>query len=151
MGVFFDVKIPLRRSPIGIVEALEQQPQTTHLDSSEKSTLEIQCGNLFSSINSTMAPAVTVTYNLSPPEDTPLPANMPADRYLEFPLADADASNQKAYYAALKAAVLEAKSALGEQLTAWRDAVGKLEDKKEAKIPKTSEGDEEEEDDVDEE
>ncbi|KAI9066509.1 hypothetical protein FKP32DRAFT_1610020 [Trametes sanguinea] len=98
-----------------------------------------------------MAPAVIVSYELNPPEDTPIPANVPAKRYQEFPISDADASSQKAYYAGLRAAVLQAKSALGEQLTVWRDAVGRLEDKKEAKIPKRSEDDDEEEEEADEE
>ncbi|OSD00913.1 hypothetical protein PYCCODRAFT_1436982 [Trametes coccinea BRFM310] len=97
-----------------------------------------------------MAPAVIVAYELNVPEDTPLPSNVPANRYQDFPIADADTSNQKAYYAGLRAAVLKAKSALGEQLTVWRDTVGKLEDNKEAKIPKKSEDDDEEEE-VDEE
>ena len=35
---------------------------------------------------------------------------------------------------------------MGEQLTAWRDAVGKREDNKEAKIPKKSEGADDDED-----
>ncbi|KAI0326758.1 hypothetical protein GY45DRAFT_1328519 [Cubamyces sp. BRFM 1775] len=94
-----------------------------------------------------MAPVVSVTYELKPPSDTPSPTHLSATKTHEVAIANTDASNQKAYYEGLRAAVLQAKSILGEELTAWRDAVGRREDNKEAKIPKKSEGDEDEEED----
>ncbi|KAH9897621.1 hypothetical protein C8Q73DRAFT_681884 [Cubamyces lactineus] len=93
-----------------------------------------------------MAPAVSVAYELKPPSDTPIPTHLNATKTHEVPITNTDATNQKAYYEGLRTAVLQAKSTLGEELTAWRDAVGKREDNKEAKIPKKGEEDEDEED-----
>ena len=93
-----------------------------------------------------MAPVVSVTYELKPPSDTPIPTHLNVTKTHEVPIANADVSNQKSYYEGLRTAVLQVKSTLGEELTAWRDAVGKREDNKEARIPKKSEGDEDEED-----
>ncbi|KAI0370001.1 hypothetical protein BV20DRAFT_966982 [Pilatotrama ljubarskyi] len=92
-----------------------------------------------------MAPAISITYELSPPSDTPAPENLTSKKTHEFPVTNADVGSQKAYYEGLRAAVLQAKSTLGEELTAWRDAVGRREDNKEAKIPKKSEDDDDEE------
>ncbi|KAI0778905.1 hypothetical protein BD413DRAFT_512739 [Trametes elegans] len=91
-----------------------------------------------------MAPAeVTVCYTIYPYDDTPLPANNPASRYDNFRIQQPPA-NSKAYYEGLRAAVLEAKKELGEQLTLWRDAMGKSEDHK---VAKKSENDEDEDED----
>ncbi|OJT04552.1 hypothetical protein TRAPUB_4822 [Trametes pubescens] len=92
-----------------------------------------------------MSSAISVTYELNPPADTPIPGSLTSTKSHQFPLAKADAAGQKEYYEGLRAAVLQAKSTLGEELTAWRDVVGKREENKEAKIPKKSEDDEDEE------
>ena len=89
-------------------------------------------------------PAISITYELNPPSDTTTPAGLTPKTTLQYPVPES-AESQKAYYANLRSAVQQAKSTLGEQLTAWRDAVGKREDKKEATIPKKSEDDEDEE------
>ena len=88
-------------------------------------------------------PDISITYSLNPPSDTTVPADLTPKTTLQYPVSE-NPESQKAYYQDLRTAVLEAKSALGEQLTAWRDAVGKREEKKEATIPKKSEEDEEE-------
>ena len=95
-------------------------------------------------------PAISITYELNPPSDTTTPAGLTPKTTLQYPISES-AESQKAYYANLRSAVQQAKSTLGEQLTAWRDAVGKREDKKEAAIPKKSEEDEDEEEEESEE
>ncbi|KAI8981338.1 hypothetical protein BD414DRAFT_492355 [Trametes punicea] len=94
-----------------------------------------------------MAPVVSVTYELDPPPNTPTPSSLRPIKTHEFAVANADGASQKAYYEGLGAAVLQAKSILGEELTAWRDAVGKREDNKEAKLVLTNEEEEDEEGD----
>lgn len=89
-------------------------------------------------------PELSIVYNLNPPSDTTAPKDLSPKTTLQYPVPE-NAGGQRAYYEGLRTAILEAKGALGEQLTAWRDAVGKLEEKKEAMIPKKSEEDEDEE------
>ena len=91
-------------------------------------------------------PSLSVAYTLNPPSDTISPSQLPKASTLQTALPDPASTGQKAYYGELRKAVLQTKSTLGEQLTAWRDAVGKGEDNKEAKIPKKTEEDEDEED-----
>ncbi|KAM5539932.1 hypothetical protein V8D89_006435 [Ganoderma adspersum] len=88
-------------------------------------------------------PEISITYNLNPPSDTTAPADLTPKTTLQCPVSE-NPESQKAYYQDLRSAILEAKGSLGEQLTAWRDAVGKREEKKEATIPKKSEEDEDE-------
>lgn len=97
-----------------------------------------------------MSTAISITYELNPPAETPQPDNLTSTKSHEFSIAKADAADQKEYYEGLRAAVLQAKSTLGEELTAWRDAVGKREENKEAKIPKKSEEDEDEDEEAEE-
>ena len=96
-----------------------------------------------------MALTLSVTYNLHPPPDTSAPAGLQPSQTLQTILPDPASVGQKSYYEELRKAVLQTKSALGESLTAWRDAVGRSEDNKEAKVPKKSEDDEEEEEEED--
>ena len=91
----------------------------------------------------TMA-ALSIEYHLNPPPETPTPASLSPSQDIRYPISEDPAAGHKAYYEKLRAEVLQAKSTLGEQLTAWRDAVGKREDKKEAKIPQHEDEDEEE-------
>ncbi|KAI5831856.1 hypothetical protein K523DRAFT_299516 [Schizophyllum commune Tattone D] len=60
-----------------------------------------------------------------------------------------DPKDQSQYYAELRKAVLHAKDTLGEELTQWRDAVGKAEIDKETK-KSLKEDDEDEDDDSEE-
>ncbi|KAF9820778.1 hypothetical protein IEO21_01221 [Rhodonia placenta] len=97
-----------------------------------------------------MAPAVIeVTYDLHPPEGTPLSGLEPTKTH-QFALSSST-TNAKDYYGALRAAVLDAKTTLGEELTAWRDAVGTREQGKESKKQTQGEEEEDEGEDVDEE
>ncbi len=95
-------------------------------------------------------PEISIAYTLNPPSDTTAPTDLAPETTLQYPVPE-NAESQKAYYEGLRTAVLEAKGALGEQLTAWRDAVGKREEKKEAAIPKKSEeGEDEDEEELEE-
>ncbi|TBU37485.1 hypothetical protein BD309DRAFT_973980 [Dichomitus squalens] len=94
-------------------------------------------------------PTLSITYDLNPPSDTTAPAGLTPKTTLQYPVSE-NADSQKAYYEGLRAAVLQAKSSLGEQLTAWRDVVGKREDQKEATIPKKNEDEDEEQEEPEE-
>ena len=96
-----------------------------------------------------MAPTLTITYKLNPPSDTPAPPSLSPSQTLQYRIPEASGAGHKAYYEKLRAEVLQAKSALGEELTAWRDVVGKREENKEATVVKKSEEEEEEEEDID--
>ncbi|KAI0713172.1 hypothetical protein C8T65DRAFT_574119 [Cerioporus squamosus] len=95
-----------------------------------------------------MAPILSVTYSLNPPPETPTPAGLQSNHTLQTSLPDPTSVGQKSYYEELRKAVLQTKGELGECLTAWRDAVGKKEDNKEAEVPKKSEEDEDEDEDA---
>ncbi|KAH9926403.1 uncharacterized protein B0H18DRAFT_1005917 [Fomitopsis serialis] len=82
-----------------------------------------------------MASALTVSYELHPPSETPAEGLQTQKTH----------KSGKDYYESLRKAVAEAKSVLGEELTAWRDAVGTREQTKESKLPKKDEEDEEDE------
>ncbi|KAH9854329.1 hypothetical protein C2E23DRAFT_818225 [Lenzites betulinus] len=100
-----------------------------------------------------MASAVSVTYRLNPPPEVSVPAGLSSVKTHDFSItgAPSGSTDQKAYYEGLRAAVLQAKSILGEELTAWRDTVGKREENKEARIPQREEDDEDEGEEVEEE
>lgn len=100
-----------------------------------------------------MASAVSVTYRLNPPPEAPVPAGLSSVKTHDFSIKGAlsGSTDQKAYYEGLRAAVLQAKSIVGEELTAWRDTVGKREENKEARIPQREEDDEDEGEEVEEE
>ncbi|KZT63945.1 hypothetical protein DAEQUDRAFT_770150 [Daedalea quercina L-15889] len=89
-----------------------------------------------------MASALTVSYTLHPPPNTPA-EDLQAQKTHTFSVSTERSG--KEYYDSLRKAVAEAKRVLGEELTAWRDAVGTREQTKESKPPKQS--DEGEEDD----
>jgi len=77
-----------------------------------------------------MAPSLTISYDLHPP-NTSAP-NLTATKSHKIPVRSA-AEGQKGYYEALRGSIGEAKAILGEELTAWRDAVGNGEQSKESK------------------
>jgi len=87
-----------------------------------------------------MASALTVSYELHPPSETPA-EGLQTQKTHTFPVS-AEKSG-KDYYESLRKAVAEARGVLGEELTAWRDVVGTREQTKESKLPKQGEEDEE--------
>ncbi|KAH9932415.1 hypothetical protein B0H21DRAFT_813775 [Amylocystis lapponica] len=93
---------------------------------------------------------ISVRYELHPPQDTPTP-NLPSSKTHEIPIIVAveDPQTVKGYYEGLRQAITQTRSTLGEELTAWRDAVGNTEQPKEGK--KSKNDGEVDEDDVEEE
>lgn len=85
--------------------------------------------------------AVSVSYTLRPPPNTANPPSLQPETAHVFPLEAADKAGQAAYYRGLSAAVLAAKAAVGDELTAWRDAVGSGESSKEAVVKKDADED----------
>ncbi|EPS99403.1 hypothetical protein FOMPIDRAFT_1124515 [Fomitopsis schrenkii] len=94
-----------------------------------------------------MSSALTVTYELHPPADMPSEGLQPGNTHT-FPVEEG--KKGKEYYESLRKAVADAKNVLGEELTAWRDAVGTREQTKESKLSKKSDEDEEDEDEQEE-
>ncbi|TFY59767.1 hypothetical protein EVJ58_g5582 [Rhodofomes roseus] len=90
-----------------------------------------------------MASALTVSYELRPPPETPQ-EGLQAQKTHTFPVPSE--KKGKEYYESLRKAVAEARSTFGEELTAWRDAVGTREQTKESKLPKKNEDEDEDED-----
>lgn len=100
-----------------------------------------------------MSRNVTVTYKLNPPSSTPS-TQLESTRTLSVPVPEAGSGEGESgkFYNALRSAIARVKDTVGEDLTAWRDAVGSLEQSKEPnKLMKADEEDEEEEDDESEE
>jgi hypothetical protein len=97
--------------------------------------------------------SVTFTYELNPPVEVTAPG-LNASAKHDFPIAASPQTTDAyvSYYTALRTTVAEARAKLGEELTIWRDAVGKKETEKEKAKPAkpteddedTEEGDEEE-------
>lgn len=79
-----------------------------------------------------MSSFITVSYSLNPPpgNDT---GNLKPSKDLEFPIAASVSDGQKRFYGALREGIEAARNQVGEELTAWRDAVGKAELNKETK------------------
>ncbi|KZT01168.1 uncharacterized protein LAESUDRAFT_664581 [Laetiporus sulphureus 93-53] len=90
-----------------------------------------------------MASAITVTYELHPPSDTPA-AGLETTKTHTFPVGNALVGKQ--YYDVLRNAIAEAKNTLGEELTAWRDAVGNREQVQESRLSQNYDEDEDGED-----
>lgn len=100
-----------------------------------------------------MSRSITISYNLHPPTSTstskPTPTASPPPstpkltptKSQQIPLkgtyyygeGQEDPTTFQSYYESLRRAISEAKSVLGEDLTAWRDAVGSGEKFKEGK------------------
>lgn len=75
-----------------------------------------------------MAPIVTVTYDLALPEGTPRHNPESSSSSVSHTRQIAPCTNgYKEYYASLRTAIDEIKTATGHELTVWRDAVGNSE------------------------
>ena len=88
---------------------------------------------------------LTVSYALSPPEGTNAPPSLAQNGAHTFAVEAERAGNTGEYYEALRKAIAVTRERVGEQLTAWRDAVGSAEAGKE-KAAKAARAEEEEED-----
>jgi hypothetical protein len=89
-----------------------------------------------------MSRAITISYDLKPPANTPQSSLTPS-KTQTFSVKDGES-----YYVGLRASIATAKETVGKELTEWRDQVGDLERGKDAKPQKTQadvDDDEEEE------
>lgn len=77
-----------------------------------------------------MSKSLTITYNLLPPASVSAPS-LTTTKSQDIAIKDAD--SPAGYYGSLREAIVQAKDILGSELTAWRDAVGTLEQSKESK------------------
>ncbi|KAF7973167.1 hypothetical protein HWV62_7326 [Athelia sp. TMB] len=77
-----------------------------------------------------MPKSLTVSYDLLLPESVSVPSLTPTKSQS---IAIKDSESPAGYYGSLREAILQAKDILGSDLTAWRDAVGSLEQSKESK------------------
>ncbi|KAJ7654949.1 hypothetical protein DFH06DRAFT_993000 [Mycena polygramma] len=97
-----------------------------------------------------MSRAITIEYTVNPPAPSGQTYELPTSKKHEFkvggPAAEAE---QSEYYKELRESIAQARNTVGEELTAWRDAVGKSELTKESKKPKTDEEEDEDEEDGD--
>ncbi|KIK37262.1 hypothetical protein CY34DRAFT_810482 [Suillus luteus UH-Slu-Lm8-n1] len=96
---------------------------------------------------------LTVTYKIVPPPSTVAPSSLSQETTHRFPIiplpgleSKEDDDSLKKYYTSLRASIAEARTKLGEELTAWRDAVGNAElgKEKSVKAEADDEGEEEE-------
>ncbi|KIP02495.1 hypothetical protein PHLGIDRAFT_112006 [Phlebiopsis gigantea 11061_1 CR5-6] len=95
-----------------------------------------------------MSKNITITYELSPPADTPAPS-LDKSRTLDF--AVPEKTELKAYYSGVREAIEKARNAVGEELTVWRDAVGSRELTREPKVVKKDDDEDDGEEDDEEE
>lgn len=93
---------------------------------------------------------LTVTYRIVPPQSTVTPQSLSPETTHRFPIASPPENSKgdselKEYYTSLRSSIAEARKKLGEELTAWRDAVGNSElgKEKSAKSEVDDEGEEE--------
>ncbi|KAJ6621611.1 hypothetical protein B0H10DRAFT_1789448 [Mycena sp. CBHHK59/15] len=94
--------------------------------------------------------SITIDYTLRPPAPAAQVSELPTSKKHEFQVAATANAGQQEYYGILRDAIARAKEEVGQELTAWRDAVGKAELNKESKkVAKEDDGgDEEDEEDV---
>ena len=94
--------------------------------------------------------SIKIAYELHPPADTQS-SNLTASKTHDFTISSTNTSNLNEYYAALRDSLAKSKQVVGDELTEWRDAVGKLELSKELKPLKKGAELEEEDEEEDEE
>jgi hypothetical protein len=91
--------------------------------------------------------SVTITYDLHPPKNVSVPGRgSTAEHKFTMAASPSTSGSHVAYYAALRETIATAKTTLGEELTIWRDAVGKKEIEKEKAKEKQAKADGDEED-----
>jgi len=96
--------------------------------------------------------SVKITYSITPPSSVFLPPDLPKTKSTDYPISPTEIPPEedkagKAYYGELRKALEAARTELGEDLTRWRDLVGKVELNKEAKKVEDDEDIDEQEED----
>ncbi|KAJ6509414.1 hypothetical protein C8R47DRAFT_24350 [Mycena vitilis] len=95
-----------------------------------------------------MSRAITIEYTVNPPAPSGQKYDLPTSQKHEFKVGGRAAeAGQSEYYKELRESIAQARNTVGDELTAWRDAVGKAELPKESKKPKTDEEEDEEDGD----
>jgi len=84
--------------------------------------------------------SIKVTYNLNPPLSIPIPADLPKSNAHSYPVTISASTDKtdtlkagKGFYRGLRKSLDAARNEVGEELTTWRDLVGKAELNKEPK------------------
>lgn len=88
--------------------------------------------------------SVKITYNLKPPVGVDINGLEKSKTY-ELSVLVSPENGPKSYYTALQESITKTKEQIGNDLTAWRDAVGKTESKNESMKLKSEEEEETEE------
>jgi len=91
-----------------------------------------------------MSSSIKITYTLNPPTTVESTAEFPKQKSHEFTVTASSNGGTAGYYAAMRSSLNKARNEVGDELTAWRDQVGKAELNKE---PKKGGGEEEEDED----
>lgn len=91
--------------------------------------------------------SLSVDYTIKPPKGVEA-TGLKQTSTINVPIAthNSETESGTAYYDALRTALADTKSKVGDELTVWRDAVGKLENTKETKKQKSEDEDEDEDD-----
>jgi len=96
-----------------------------------------------------MSSSVKITYTLNPPTTIKSSSELPKQKSHEFTVLPSSNSGTTAYYTALRRSLNKARNEVGDELTAWKDQVGKAELNKEpTKGGNDDDGDEEEEEEA---
>lgn len=106
-------------------------------------TLTSSATRFMSSAQSTVGRQVTVTYELNPPVQFSF-KELERTKTLSFAVPRSCGGAE--YYEGLRTAIAQARDAVGDGLTAWRDAVGSLEQSKEPRAIQMAEEEKDEED-----
>ncbi|KAK7064326.1 hypothetical protein R3P38DRAFT_2823782 [Favolaschia claudopus] len=94
-----------------------------------------------------MSRSIIVEYTINPPPSTEQTYGLLPSKKHDFEIKGSPAeSGQSEHYKSLRESIAQARQQIGEELTAWRDAVGKAELNKEATKPNADDEEEEEED-----
>ncbi|KAJ7932523.1 hypothetical protein B0H13DRAFT_784233 [Mycena leptocephala] len=91
-----------------------------------------------------MSRSITVEYTINPPPSSGQSYELPTSKKHDFKIQGSVTESE--HYKMLRESIAQARQEVGQELTAWRDAVGKAELNKETKKAKTDDDDDEEED-----
>jgi hypothetical protein len=92
-----------------------------------------------------MSSSVKITYTLNPPTTVESTGELPKQKSHEFTVTPSSNGGTAGYYTAMRSSLNKARNEVGDELTAWRDRVGKAELNKEQKKGGGDEEEEEEE------
>ena len=88
--------------------------------------------------------SIKITYDLKPPAEVDV-SGLEKSKTYEFPIPTSPETGLTSYYIVLQELIMKTKEQIGNDLTEWRDAVGKAESKIEPIKHKSEEEEAEEE------